>query len=573
MTSRILLGALALALTLAGTALGAPLAGTGKNIVPVSTLEIDDSQKNELELAGDYAYVDYDDGFDIVNISDPTKPRTVGEHKCTGSGGDIDLSPDAKIAVRATAHAPAKGPCKEAGTAATIYDISDKTNPRMIAKIDLEDAADPFGIYGDYTHTVTLDGKWLYLNPQTAAFYPQRKQRIRVFDVSNPAKPVHKADIQFTQGVQAVAHDSFVDHRPDGKSLLYAASVHTTDVFDVTDPLNAKQLQRITSPEMTISHQAQPNFDRSQIIVVDESAVDAGPPAGAMCGHGGGPGPAAADVGATHFYEAAKDGTFANNGAAPMGSFAPAPTRTEDTCTAHVFWPAPKENRLVQAYYTLGAKVLDHSDPGNVKELGSFVADKPTIYWSAKPHRGYIFATDMDRGLDILRYTGEGAAKWPTTAGPAEIQRSQWQGMPYVPLDGVSRDGGQLPAPKNAPGTSGSGGDSAKGESGAGFGRAIGRIRFTIKMKGLSRTKRSTFNLTFYNANGKKVGSTVRFKKKGAKRSRTTTISVNGAAVPGAYRWTLKRGTKRVVKRGRLTVKATPGMSLSQPHTIYALAK
>ena len=570
MTSRTLLGAaVALTLSATGAAHAAPLAGTGKNIQPVATLEIDASQKNELELAGDYAYVDYDDGFDIVDISDPAKPKTVGEHKCKGSGGDIDLSPDAKIAVRATAHAPGAGPCKDAGSAATIYDISDKTKPRVLAKIDLEDAVDPFGIYGDYVHTVTLDGKWLYLNPQTAAFYPQQKQRIRVFDVSNPAKPVAKGAVQFTQGVQAVAHDSFVDHRPDGKSLLYAASVHTTDVFDVTNPLEAKQMQRTTSPDTTISHQAQPNFDRKMIIVVDESAVDAGPPAGAMCGHGPGPGPAAADVGATHFYAAAPDGTLANNGAAPLGSYAPPPGRTADTCTAHVFWPAPDQNRLTQAYYTLGAKVLDFSDPANVKELGSFVADKSTNYWSVKPHRGYLFATDMERGLDILRYTGEDGGKWPTTSGPAEIQRSQWQGMPYVPLTGVTRGGGPLPAP---PATPGSG--SARGGSGdSAFSRAIGRIRFTIRMRKLSRKKRTVFNLTFFDAKGKKVGSTVRFKKLGAKRSRTTTIRVDGAAVPGTYRWTLKRGTRKVVKRGRLTVRETKGMSLSQPHTIYALAK
>src|SRR3712207_6231550 len=124
MTTRTMLGAaLALTLSAAGTAQAAPLAGKGENIQPIATLEIDDSQKNELELAGDYAYVDADDGFDIVDISDPAKPKTVGEHKCKYSGGDIDISPDATIAVRATAHGT---PCKDAGTAATIYDISDK---------------------------------------------------------------------------------------------------------------------------------------------------------------------------------------------------------------------------------------------------------------------------------------------------------------------------------------------------------------------------------------------------------------------------------------------------------------
>ena len=51
--------------------------------------------------------------------------------------------------------------------------------------------------------------------------------------------------------------------------------------------------------------------------------------------------------------------------------------------------------------------------------LGWFVADGGAEYWSNKPHRGYMFASDMEHGLDILRYTGEGGTRWPTTAGPA----------------------------------------------------------------------------------------------------------------------------------------------------------
>src|SRR3712207_3452292 len=118
MTSRTPLGvALALTLSLAGAAQAAPLAGTGENIQAIATLEIDDSQKNELELAGDYAYVNHDAGMDIVNIADPANPKVVGEWKCKGGWGDIDISPDAKIAVFPKAHAGA--PCTGAGTAAT----------------------------------------------------------------------------------------------------------------------------------------------------------------------------------------------------------------------------------------------------------------------------------------------------------------------------------------------------------------------------------------------------------------------------------------------------------------------
>ena len=50
--------------------------------------------------------------------------------------------------------------------------------------------------------------------------------------------------------------------------------------------------------------------------------------------------------------------------------------------------------------------------------------------WSAKPHNGYIFTGDIVRGFDVLQYTGEDGPRWPTTAGPAEVQRAKNQGAP-----------------------------------------------------------------------------------------------------------------------------------------------
>jgi len=165
---------------------------------------------------------------------------------CKGGWGDIDISPDATLAVVAEAHG---GNCAGSGSAATLIDISDKRHPRTAAAIDLDDQI-------EYVHTVTLDNHLLYLNPQVWAGYPQQHTHVAIYDVTNPTAPVRKGFVEFPGG--AAAHDTYVDHRPDGKSLMYSASIHTTDVFDVTDPLQSTFLQRIVSPEMTVSHAAQP---------------------------------------------------------------------------------------------------------------------------------------------------------------------------------------------------------------------------------------------------------------------------------------------------------------------------
>ena len=520
-----------------------PLAGEGENIQPIARVPI--PHPNEVELAGDWAFVSNDGSESyapdnvgslvIVNIKDPMKPFIEGEWVCDAGWGDVDLSPDAKIAVLTNAHGDE---CTDEPAQAAIVDISDKKNPKLLSTIN--DPELP------YVHTVTLDdgGKTVYLNPQAAAFFPQGTEpKIGVWDISDPKNPRAKTYIS-KQGI-GLAHDTYVDHRPDGKRLMYAASIHTTDVFDITNIMEPELLQETTSPFITISHDVQPNFDRSMIIVDDEGALGGQLDEGASACGKAGMGPASADSGSVHFYPAAEDGTVANGGAVKLGTWNAPANANEGACVAHVFWQAPDQNRLSQAYYRMGAYVLDFNDPADVQMLGSFRSEPQSNYWSNKPHRGYLFATDQDGasadeplggGLDILRYTGEDGKGWPATSGPAEIQRSARQGVPYVPIEvGGQPVGGTLPGAQAGPDT-----------------RAIGRVKFTAKLKKIKgkRGKKTKVRFTFRDANGKKAGTAVARKKAGRKAK----VRVRGAAVAGKYRWIAKVGRK-TVGRGRFTVK------------------
>ena len=371
-------------------------AGQGENLQPVARLPI--SNPNEVELAGDWAFVSNDGSNDsgigglwIVNIKDPVHPYVEGRWDCQGGWGDVDVSPDANLVVLTNAH---QAECLDGGTQDVIIDTHDKKNPKLLSVIS--DADMP------YVHTSTLDngGKTLYLNPQAAAFYPQGTEpHIARYDISDPVHPKRLGFIS-KQGI-GLAHDTYVDHRPDGKTLMYAASIHTSDVFDITDPAAPALMQQVASPEITISHDVQPNYKRDVLIVDDEGGAG-GQLADqvSVCGKFGGPGPAAYDSGSVHFYGMAGDGTFANAGAAELGSFnAPANANT-GACVAHVFWPAPDTNRITQAYYNTGVYVIDFNDPANATAVGSFKPEGGGEYWSFKPHRGYIFATNMLGSLD-----------------------------------------------------------------------------------------------------------------------------------------------------------------------------
>lgn len=542
---RLLTPLLALAALAAPASAQTPLAGTGENIQPVTRVPLPNI--NEVELAGDWAFVsdevgDKDEvgGLQIINIANPEKPFIEGFWDCPGGWADVDISPDANIAVLTNGHTVE---CLDGNTWVAILDISDKKNPKLLGTIQDDESI-------EYVHTSTLDNNLLYLNPQAAAFYEQgTNPKIPVYDISDPRNPVRKGEVTGT-GI-GLAHDTYIDHRPDGVDLMYSASIHQTDIFDVTDPFNATLKQQMVNPEISISHDVQPNHDRTVLIVDDEGAAG-GQLAEevSVCGKFGGPGPANFDSGSVHFYEAAPDGTFANGGAAPLGSFNAPINVNEGACVAHVFWTAPDQNRMTQAYYRIGGWVIDFEDPANPAALGNFVAEGGSNYWSFKPHRGYLFGSSQETGLEILKFTGQG---WPATAGPAEIQRAARQGVPYVPIQSGSQPVPTKPLP--GPATDN---------------RAIGRVKFTAKLKKVpgKRGKKTALTFTFFDAKGKKVGK-AKVRKAAGKKAK---VRIFGGAVAGKYRWTAKAG-KRSLGKGGFTVKQTPGMKLATTMTLSVAAK
>jgi LVIVD repeat len=544
-----------------------PLAGKGENFQPIARVKV--PRVNEVEMAGDWAFLSQDQGEDvgadgegglvIVNVANPEKPFVEGQWHAEQAGiedaayGDVDVSPDGNLAVLTNAHCLS---CKEGEVAwAVLIDTTDKAHPKFLGKI-VDDAT------MDYVHTATLDNKTLYLNPQVAAFYPQPgNAHITVFDISDPTHPVKKGVVAPPGADLGLAHDSYIDHRPDGKTLMYAASVHKSDVIDVSDPLKSTWLQTATST-YTISHDVQPNHDRSVIIVDDEGAAGGQlTERVSACGKAGA-GPVSVDSGSVHFYAADPDGTFANGGAVHLGSFNAPTNANTGACVAHVFWQAPNENRLTQAYYRTGAFAIDFNDPADPKMLGWFLADGGAEYWSNKPHRGYMFASDMEHGLDILRYTGEGGAKWPTTSGPAEIQRSARQGVPYVPITRPGATPGAAPTPITGPLPAPSGKAASS--------RSLGRFSFTARVKRVpgKSGRRTKLTFTLSRISGKKAGSVS--VRRVARRK--TSVKVSGVAVTGRYRWTLKAGRK-VLARGKFTAKRANGLSLSPGATLAARAR
>jgi hypothetical protein len=531
-----------------------PLTGEGSNFEIVANVPMEGGSSevaaSDIELHGDYAFVgSYGEGMVVVDISNPLQPRRVGKFDCPGGQNDIQLSPDGKIVAMAIDTTANECHPNDEGT--VILDVSDPAKPKEIAYIDKKEL--PRG-----SHNNTLDWPYLYVDQYSTAY-----SQLEIFDLSTPSVPRKVGEVGFN-GEDSV-HDLSVDHRPDGKTFAYAASIGFTDVIDVTDPHKPILRERVQDPHVSISHQAEANFDRTLLLVTDEyngGAAYTGACGGSSLTRVPFPGsvPSVGDpqnIGALHIYRLDKSGNISDAGGLDKAGTFNIPYQANEEpsagCTIHVFWQAPDENRMVTAWYGRGTRVIDYSDPTKAKELGYFIPTGSDT-WAAKPHRGYIFTGDILRGMDVLRYKGEGGAKWPSTAGPAEIQRARQQGVTQpVPT------GEPTPAPASPPAS----GEQPQPQQQPGPRLKVGRRAFTkhVRIPDVRGKRRVELVLSFYK-NGKLVTRT-RLTTRDARLAR---LESQVAGLAGHYRYTLRLGDRgRFLARGIVRVRRSDTTRVELP--------
>ena len=92
----------------------------------------------------------------------------------------------------------------------------------------------------------------------------------------------------------------------------------------------------------------------------------------------------------------------------------PAPQVETENCVAHngSIIPVPNRDIFVQAWYQGGISIMDFTDSYNPQEIAYF--DRGPInedilttggYWSAYYYGGYIYGTEITRGLDVFKLT------------------------------------------------------------------------------------------------------------------------------------------------------------------------
>ena len=171
-------------------------------------------------------------------------------------------------------------------------------------------------------------------------------------------------------------------------------------LFDISDPYNPKRIDVVTDVGFAYWHSATFNNDGTKVIFTDEWG-------------GGGRARCRAwdplDWGADAIYDIV-DNKLEFRSHYKM----PAPQLETENCVAHngSIIPIPNKDIFVQAWYQGGISIMDFTDSLNPIEIAYF--DRGPIledilitggYWSTYYYEGFIYGTEITRGLDVFRLT------------------------------------------------------------------------------------------------------------------------------------------------------------------------
>jgi hypothetical protein len=175
-------------------------------------------------------------------------------------------------------------------------------------------------------------------------------------------------------------------------------------LLDTTTVTNPKRLDDVADPAFAFWHSATFNNDATKLLFSDEWGGGTQP----MCQSTHPPmwgGNAVFDIQGTGDNRRLKFGGYFK---------LPAWQTATENCVAHngSLVPVPGRDVMVQGFYQGGLTVFDFTDSARIREIayfdrGPIDADNLIIggYWSAYYYNGFIYGSEIARGLDIFELT------------------------------------------------------------------------------------------------------------------------------------------------------------------------
>lgn len=392
--------------------------------------------KDNLLIAGSYH------GFNIYELQENGVPNLITSVVCPGGQGDVSVVEDILIMsveeTRGRVDCGLDGvgpdPSPERFRGIRIFDISDIRKPRQVGAVQT--------CRGSHTHSVvagpTADNKIVVYNSGTGTVREEDELngcigsipgdvRTAYFSIDVIEIPIgNPANSRIVSSPRVFADndkgiigglwrggdhgDGTQDTRPTNQchditvfpsaGIAAGACSGNGILFDISDPYNPVRIDAVTDPGFAYWHSATFNNDGTKVVFTDE------------WGGGGRARCRAWDPltwGADAIYDI-EDGKLIFKSHYKM----PAPQSESENCVAHngSIIPIPGRDIFVQAWYQGGMSIMDFTDSLNPTEIayfdrGPIFEDTLTTggYWSTYFYEGFIYGTEITRGLDVFKLT------------------------------------------------------------------------------------------------------------------------------------------------------------------------
>jgi hypothetical protein len=388
---------------------------------------------SDLAFLDDYVIQGNYNGFLIWDVSNPAAPVLISSYLCPASQNDVSVfrnllfvsseAPSGRIDCGTVPPMEPVSPVRMRGI--RIFDISDIRNPRYLHDVQT--------CRGSHTHTLVTDPNdaanvYIYVSGSAAvrpaaelegcsALTPDQDPGSSLFQIEviqvplaapQTARIVTGARV-FDGLAEAPRRTQAASGRSGGPNQCHDITAYPAVglaggacqgygiLLDIRNPAQPRRMTEVADTNFATWHSVTFSNDGSKVLWTDE--------------WGGGTAPRCRATdnpiwGGNAIFDIV-------DGRAVFGSYykLPAAQTDSENCVAHngSLVPVPGRDIKVQGWYQGGISVFDFTDSKNPVEIaffdrGPLVADtlRTAGSWSAYWYNGYIYSSEIERGLDVL---------------------------------------------------------------------------------------------------------------------------------------------------------------------------
>jgi hypothetical protein len=398
---------------------------------------------SDLAFSGHHLFLGSFHGFNTYDVENGRNPKLLASVVCPGGQGDVSVH--GNLLFMSVEQTRGRIDCGTQGVqdkvsaerfrGVRIFDISDLKKPRQVAAIQT--------CRGSHTHTLVTDPKdpanlYVYGSGTSSVrsaeelancsgLKPEEDPNTALFSIDVIKVPLAKPETATIVNRPRIFADDQTgaisglwaggDHGPGTQKTSVTNQCHDITVFpeiglaagacsgngillDIHDPVHPVRLDAVSDKNFAYWHSATFNNDGTKIIFTDE--------------WGGGTRPRCR---ATDLLSWGADAIFdIVDRKLRFGSYYKMPAAQTDTenCVAHngALIPVPGRDIMAQAWYQGGVSVFDFTDSAHPVEIAFFdrgpIDAKQLItggYWSAYWFNGFIYGSEIARGVDVFRLT------------------------------------------------------------------------------------------------------------------------------------------------------------------------